>query len=62
MKNTFSRQLTLRAKRIFEKRSGRSVSMEEAEIYLEKLAQFGLTALRALETENTKEYEAHHPH
>lgn len=62
MKNTFSRQLTLRAKRIFEKRSGRSVSMEEAEIYLEKLAQFGLTALRALETENTKEYEPHHPH
>ncbi len=59
---TFSPQLILRAQRIFEKRSGRSMSAEEAEIYLEKLAQFGLVALRAFETENTKKYEPHHPH
>ena len=59
---TFSPQLIARAQRIFEKRSGRSVSAEEAEIYLEKLAQFGLVALRAFETENTKKYETHHPY
>lgn len=62
MKNTFSKQLILRAQRIFKKRSGRIVNEEEAEIFLERLAQFGLIALGALETENTKKYETHHPH
>lgn len=59
---TFSPQLILRAQRIFKKRSGRIVNEEEAEIFLERLAQFGLIALGALETENTKKYETHHPH
>lgn len=62
MKNTFSRQLTLRAKRIFEKRSGRNVSKEEVEIFLEKLAQFGLVALRMIDAKNTEHHETHHPH
>lgn len=59
---TFSPNLILRAQQIFEKRSGRSVSAKEVEIYLEKLAQFGLVALRLFETENTKKYEPHYPH
>lgn len=62
MKNTFSPQLILRAQKIFKKRSGRIVSEEETEIFLERLAQFGLIALGAFETENTKKHETHHPY
>ena len=62
MKNTFSKQLLLRAQQIFEKRSGRIVNEEETEIFLERLAQLGSIALRTSGTENTKKYEAHHPH
>jgi len=59
---TFSPQLIARAQRIFEKRSGRIVSKEEAEIFLEKLAQFGLVALRTIDPKNTKHHDSHHPH
>ena len=44
MTRKFSPQLIERAQRIFEKRSGRVVSADEAEMYLEKLAQLGLLA------------------
>lgn len=58
MQNTFSSQLIARAQRIFEKRSGRSVSEEEAEICLEKIAQLGLLAVKVME-QTRKEVRSH---
>ena len=51
---TFSPQLILRAQRIFEKRSGASVSAEQAEMILERLAQIGLLMQRVAENEKQK--------
>jgi len=51
MKRVFSPELITRAKRIFEARSGRAVSEEETEIYLEKLATLGILAQKVISTE-----------
>ena len=50
MGNAFSIELIARAQQIFERRSGRAVSEEETEIYLEKLAQVGGIALKTYTT------------
>jgi hypothetical protein len=41
MERQFSKKLMLKAKRIFEKRSGRTLNEDEIEALLEKLARFG---------------------
>ena len=52
----------MRAQRIFEKRSGRVVSVEETELYLAAMAKLGLLALRVIETTKPKKNERDHTH
>jgi len=59
---SFSPELIARAQKIFEKRSGRAVSEEETERHLEKLADFGLLAVKVYETkkqQDGKEVKSH---
>ena len=41
MERQFSKKLMIKAKRIFEKRSGRTLYDDEIEALMEKLAKFG---------------------
>ena len=56
---TFSPQLTLRAQRIFEKRSGAPISAEQAEMILERLAQIGFLMQKVAENEKQKGGDPH---
>ncbi len=53
MQAVFSPELIERCRRIFEKRSGKAISADEAELYLEKLARLGLLMVK-LHTQTKK--------
>ena len=55
----FSPQLILRTQRIFEKRSGTPIAIEQAEMILERLAQIGLLMQAAKENEKQKGGDPH---
>lgn len=57
--STFSPNLILRARKIFEKRSGASVSAEQAEMILERLAKIGLLMQSVTENEKQKGGDCH---
>lgn len=57
--STFSPQLILRARQIFEKRSGASVTAEQAEMILERLAKIGLLMQAVKENEKQKGGDPH---
>lgn len=56
---TFSPQLILRTQRIFEKRSSVPVSVEQAEMILERLAKIGLLMQAVKENEKQKGGDPH---
>ena len=57
--STFSPQLILRAQRIFEKRSGAPIAVEQAEMILERLAKIGLLMQAVKENEKQKGGDPH---
>ena len=57
--STFSLQLILRTQRIFEKRSGAPIAVEQAEMILERLAKIGLLMQTITENKKQKGGERH---
>lgn len=53
MKTVFSSQLIERCRRIFKAKSGQDISVDQAELYLEKLARLGLLMVK-LHTQTKK--------
>ncbi len=57
--STFSPKLILRTQRIFEKRSGAPIAVEQAEMILERLAKIGLLMQAVKENEKQKGGDPH---
>ena len=51
----FSKQLIQQCQGVISKRSGKFVSEDQAELYLESFARLGLAALKTFDKENCKD-------